>query len=222
MAPGPPADPLALLVGEGLRPVAAGVQGLDELGVGGELLVLVEDVSDDDRFLLVDGQVPWLLGVEVVAEDAAAPVPEATLCACEEVGGGPLRGHLPLELRERHSDGDQQPAHRVGRVELLLEADQVAVVLLEKLHELEEVDHRSTEPRQLGDDQAVDAAGLDVRDTPPRCRGAGGSCPRRLRGPRRGGPPGRRHPMRACARGRCGGDASGSSDFPPGRGPVGS
>jgi hypothetical protein len=60
-----------------------------------------------------------------------------------------------LKLGDRADDLEEQPAHRRGGVDALVEHDEIHAAVLEQLGELDQVLERATEPIELGDYQLV-------------------------------------------------------------------
>ncbi len=71
-------------------------------------------------------------------------------------------GSLAFELGERQEHVEHQPAHRIGRIELLGDRDECDLVLVELGHKLGKVQQAAAESVDLVDHHAVDPAGFDV------------------------------------------------------------
>ena len=95
-------------------------------------------MADDLRFLGVGDEGALALGIQVVADDLPA-VPQAALRPGQERGPGALAGLLTLELVERAHDRHEAFALGGRGVEVLLEADEVHLVLLEEVDHVEQV-----------------------------------------------------------------------------------
>jgi len=71
-------------------------------------------------------------------------------------------GSLAFELGERQEHVEHQPAHRIGRVELLRDRDECDLVLVELGHKLGKVQQAAAQSIDLVDHHAIDPAGLNV------------------------------------------------------------
>jgi hypothetical protein len=65
-------------------------------------------------------------------------------------------------IAEAHEHVEREPAHRVGRGEVLRDAHERDAGLVEPVHHLREVEERSREAIDLVDDHDVDALGIYV------------------------------------------------------------
>ena len=91
---------------------------------------------------------------------AARPLPLPTSASdlVPNAGGD----HLPLELREAHEHVQGEPAHRIGRREILGDAHKSCLVAVELLHDLREVQQGPGEPVDLVDQDQVHQAPGDM------------------------------------------------------------
>ena len=72
-------------------------------------------------------------------------------------------GSLAFELGERQEHVEHQPAHRVGRVELLSYAYECNLMTFEDFEHASEVHQRTAQSIDFVDDHAVDLPSFDVR-----------------------------------------------------------
>ena len=70
----------------------------------------------------------------------------------------------------RRQSLEHQPAHRVGRVELVRDADEGELVLFEDFQQLGEIQERAAQSLDLLDHDTLDLPRLDIRDQTPQGR----------------------------------------------------
>ena len=136
--------------------------------------VLEEELVDEAAYRGLVGVGHELLVDPVVAERWLAAGGLAELCADLDRGGHPRGDLFTFPGRERCDHGVEEPPGRGRGVDRFLEGDQVRVVVAEDIGELEELFRISREPSELGEDEAGDMPGADVR-TVLDVRGARGS-----------------------------------------------
>lgn len=115
---------------------AASVEFLHHTDQAFVLHVEIEDRSNLLGFGLVEDEFR-IDHIVPKRREASAPF-SFTPRGCNLVTG-PLRDDLSFELGEREQNVEHQPAHRVGRVELLRDRDEGDLVFVEFAHQLGEV-----------------------------------------------------------------------------------
>ena len=136
---------------------------LDDREQGPEFLVKREDTSDPDRFFGVDHQLGACAGsIHIVAKDRDTTGPFPFPALGSDFVADPLADDLSLELGKRKQDVQSQPAHRVGRIELLGYRDEVNTIFIEGFHDPGEVHKRAAESIDFVDHHAIDLPAFDV------------------------------------------------------------
>jgi len=128
-----------------------------------EFEVPLKDVANPRRLSRVDDEA-WasVRAVDVVPERRRTAAPFAPLLRRRDLVPDALADDLTLELGERQEDVEREPAHRMGRVEVLGNRDERNLVAIKDLHEAREVHQRPGQTVHLVDHHAVDLARLDV------------------------------------------------------------
>ncbi len=146
-------------------------QFLDHRHQRPEFQVETEDAADLNRLLAIDHQLrarPRTIDVVTKHRDATRPFPPATLG--RNLVTDPLADDLTLELGERQQDVERQPAHRMGRVELLGHRNERDAIAVERLHDPRKVEQGAAQAVDLVDDHTVDLASGDVGQQPVQRR----------------------------------------------------
>ena len=139
------------------------VDVLDDREQGPEFLVEREDTSDPDRFFGIDDQLGACAGsIDIVAKDRDTTGPFPFSALGSDFVADPLADDLSLELGKGQQDIQRQPAHRVGRVELLGYRDEGNTVFIERFHDPGEVHERAAKSIDFVDHHAIDLSAFDV------------------------------------------------------------
>lgn len=139
------------------------VDVLDDREQGPEFLVERKDTSDPDRFFGIDHQLGACTGsIHIVAKDwdTTGPFPFPSLRS--DLVSDPLANDLSLKLGKGQQDIQRQPAHRVGRVELLGYRDEGNTIFIEGFHDPGEVHERAAKSIDFVGHHAIDLSAFDV------------------------------------------------------------
>src|SRR5260370_14820282 len=131
--------------------------------------IQTKNLADPLCLLWVDDQPP-AAGIEVVAEDQVPARPLSFLPCGDLLVASPLRDDFALELRERQQDIQAESAQRRVGVELLRDGYEADALFLEHLHHPAEVDQGTAQTIDLVNNDAIDLAGLYVRQQLPHPR----------------------------------------------------
>jgi hypothetical protein len=130
--------------------------------VGRQVLVQRRAADADDPGDLACGELAIVVHALRLVELGAGELRRPAANSAAGAGGGePFEGalddHLPVELGQRGEDAEEQAAERGGCVDALLEHDEVDAVLLEPLHQCQQVLVVAADPAQPGDHDHVAA-----------------------------------------------------------------
>ena len=115
------------------------------------------------RLVRVDHQLrAWPGSVDVVAQhrNTARPFPSPSLS--RNLVANPLADDLSLELCERKQNIQRQPTHRVRRIELLRHRNERHAMVVERFHDLREVQQATTQSVDLIHDHAINLSRRDI------------------------------------------------------------
>ena len=141
---------------QSLRPTARAVRGRHRP------VVSTAD-ADVDRCFGVDDQLGACAGsIHIVAKDRDTTGPFPFSALGSDFVADPLANDLSLELGKREQDVQRQPAHRVGRIELLGYRDEGNTIFIEGFHDPGEVHERAAKSIDFVDHHAIDLSAFDV------------------------------------------------------------